>query len=75
MSKPLDFPSDSFYEIKNKLGKGNFGTVYKVFNKDDNNYYVIKKISIKSLNNEQLESIKKEANILSTLNNENIMKY
>lgn len=62
-------------QVKNKLGQGNFGTVYKVFNKDDNNYYVIKKISIKGLNNEQLELIKNEANILSSLNNENIVKY
>jgi len=75
MSESLDFPSHSFYEIKNKLGQGSFGTVYKVFNKDDNNYYVIKKISIKGLNKEQLESIEREANILSTLNNENIVKY
>ena len=75
MSKKIDFPSHSYYEIKNKLGQGAFGTVYKVLNIDDNNYYGIKKIPIKGLDNNQLELIKNEANILSSIDNENIVKY
>ena len=74
--KKLDFPSHPNYEIINQLGKGGFGAVYKVINKDENNkIYAIKKVSIKGLNQKELDLIKNEANILSSIDNENIVKY
>ena len=75
MEKKYDFPNHTNYEIKEQLGKGGFGSVYKVLNKDDSQLYAIKKISIKGLNDEEIEKIKNEAKILSNIDNENIVKY
>ena len=73
--KKADFPSHPNYEIKQQLGKGGFGSVYKVINKNDNKIYAIKRIEIKGLNRKELEFIQNEANILSNIENENIVKY
>ena len=72
-----DFPGDrsKTYKIIKELGKGAFGRVYKVKNKDDNKYYVIKKILINGASKEELDKIKNEAKILSKLNSEYIVKY
>ena len=48
------------YEEIEKLGKGNFGTVFKVLNKKDNKYYVMKKIPIDENNKDALLKIEKE---------------
>ena len=74
-AKKIDFPSHPNYEIIKQLGKGGFGSVYKVINKNDNKIYAIKRISIKGLNQKELDFIKKEANIISNIDNENIVKY
>ena len=74
-AKKIDFPSHPNYEIIKQLGKGGFGSVYKVINKNDNKIYAIKRISIKGLNQKELDFIKNEANIISNIDNENIVKY
>ena len=63
------------YQIIQKLGHGSFGAAYKVLNKNDNKYYVLKQISLQNTKNEELKEIQKEANILSKLNCEYIVKY
>ena len=73
--KKVDFPSHPNYEIKKELGKGGFGSVYKVINKNDKKIYAIKRVSIKGLKQKDLDFIKNEANILSSIENENIVKY
>ena len=73
--KKINFSSHPNYEIKEELGKGGFGSVYKVINKNDNKIYAIKRVSIKGLNQKDLDFIKNEANILSSIENENIVKY
>ena len=73
--KKVDFPSHPNYEIMQELGKGGFGSVYKVMNKNDNKIYAIKRVSIKGINQKDLDYIKNEANILSSIENENIVKY
>ena len=64
------------YEIIEDLNKGkekgSFGLVYKVLNKKDNEYYVMKKITF-NINNK--DKIEKEVKILSSINNEYIVKY
>ena len=49
--------------------KGQFGLVYKVLNKKDNKYYVMKMIFINK------DIIEKEVKILSSINNEFIVRY
>ena len=63
------------YKIIKELGEGGNGKVYQVLNKKNNKYYAIKKISIKYLEEEDIELIKNEANILSSINDEHIVKY
>ena len=63
------------YIIVKELGKGGFGRVIHVKSKSDNKYYAIKEILIKVEMKDKLENIKKEADILSTFNCNNIIKY
>ena len=66
---------DIKYEVIKKLGEGGFGRVIQVKSKSDNNYYAIKEIIIKDDMKDKLEYIKKEADILSKFNCNNIVKY
>ena len=66
---------DTEYEFVKKLGEGGFGRVIQVKSKLDNKYYAIKEIIIKAEMKNNLENIKKEAEILSIFDCENIVKY
>ena len=70
-----EFPSLPNFKVIKKLGQGAFGAAYKVLNEEDNNYYVIKKILLKSAKENEINELKNEAKILSNLNSENIVKY
>jgi len=59
------------YTIIKEIGKGGFGKVYKVIN--ENKEYALKKIPLS--NEKDDEKIKNEAKILSSINNEHIVKY
>ena len=62
------------YTIIERIGVGSYGRIYKV--KKNNKIYVLKEIPInKNVDNEKLESVKNEAEILSSLNNKYIVKY
>ena len=63
------------YHIIEKLGQGSFGAAYKVLNKNDNKFYVLKQIFLQNNKNEEFKLLQKEANILSKLNCEYIVKY
>ena len=63
------------YKIIKVLGQGGFGKVYQVLNEKENKYYAIKKILLKDLNEEQIETTQNEANILSNISSEYIVKY
>ena len=66
---------DKKYEIIKILGQGGFGRVIQVKNKKDNKLYAIKEIIIKDVMKDKLQDIKKEADILSKFNCNNIVKY
>ena len=66
---------DIEYEVIKELGKGGFGRVILVKSKSDNNSYAIKEIIIKPEMQDKLENIKKEADILSKFDCNNIVKY
>ena len=65
----------SKFQIIDTLGKGSFGSAYKVIDKDNNKIYVIKQISLKNSTKKEIESIKNEAKILSSINSEYVVKY
>ena len=69
------FPTKPNFKIIEHLGQGTFGSAFKVLNEEDNGTYVIKKIFLKSATEEEIKDIQNEANILSSLNSENIVKY
>ena len=63
--------NSKIYTIIEEIGEGGFGKVYKVIN--ENKEYALKKIR---LNNKlEEDKIKNEAKILSSINNEHIVKY
>ena len=70
-----DFPNRPNYKILEKLGQGAFGAAYKVMNEENNNVYVIKKILLEGAEGDKLKEIKNEAEVLSSINSENIVKY
>ena len=75
-----DYPGNGDYRIVDELGKGAFGKVYCVFyhsyssNKVDN-YYAIKQISLNGFSDEKIKKIKNEANILSKIRSDYIVRY
>ena len=68
-------PSFSNYEIIKSLGEEAYSTNYKVYNRDDDNIYVIKKINIKENNYEEIEALKNDFNKLSKIDSEYVIKY
>jgi len=65
------------YKIIEELGEGEISNVFKVFNKEKNEFFAIKVMSIKNKKEkkESVNNILKEAKILSIFDNKNIVKY
>ena len=69
------FFNNEKYQLIESLGKGSFGTSYKVYNKDDNTNYVIKRMDITNVNQKNIEEAKKEVKALSQIESEYIVRY
>ena len=63
------------YIIKERLGIGAFGIVYKVLKKTNNNIYVIKQVPLFGLTPKQISEVKLEAKILSSVKSIYIVRY
>ena len=63
------------YIIKEILGIGAFGTIYKVQKKSNNKLYVVKKIPLIGLTSDQLKKAKLESQILSLVKSPYIVRY
>ena len=63
------------YIIKERLGTGAFGIVYKVVKKNTNKIYVIKQIPLLGLSSKQKDDVKLEAKILSSVRSVYIVRY
>ena len=53
------------YKIIEQIGNENYSLTYKVFNDKNNKIYLIKKIPL--IDDKDLESLKKEVDILSSI--------
>ena len=75
----LKFPLNDLrrkgFKIIKKLGQGGFRNVYKILSRFDNKYYAMEEIPLKGETEEIINCIKREANILSEFNCNNIVKY
>ncbi|XP_070617313.1 eukaryotic translation initiation factor 2-alpha kinase 1 isoform X2 [Erythrolamprus reginae] len=65
---------NEFDEIS-RLGKGGYGTVYKVRNKLDGQFYAIKKILIKKATKRDCMKVLREVKVLAQLQHPNIVGY
>ena len=63
------------YIIKETLGKGTYGIVYKVQKMNTNEIYVIKQIPLRGLSQKEIDEVKQEAKILSSINSDFVVKY
>ena len=63
------------YIVKETLGKGSYGVVYKVEEKNTNNIYVIKQISLRGLTTKEKDDVNQEAKILNLINSDFVVKY
>ena len=63
------------YIIEKELGKGTYGVVYKAKNKNDNNIYVIKQISLEGLTLPQKKEVKLESEILKKIKSKYVVQY
>ena len=63
------------YDILEVVGKGGFGKVYKVRNNIDRRIYAVKTIKLANESTASAVRIKREAETLSPINHENIVRY
>ncbi len=63
------------YTLKDRIGVGSYGTVYKASKKGEKQFYVVKVISIYNLSNEEKQKVEKEAKFLSSINSPQVVKY
>ena len=63
------------YIIKERLGTGAFGIVYKVLKQSNNYFYVIKQIPLFGLTQKQINDAKLESKILSSVKSIYIVRY
>lgn len=64
----------SDFHFLNELGRGSYGTVYKVESLINKQIYVIKKIDISNLNMKKRKDALKEVQILRKIRHENIIR-
>jgi len=63
------------FEMVNLLGKGGFGSVYKVINRLDGNFYAIKQMILNYNYPSKVKKIMQEVQLLSKLNHHHIVRY
>ena len=70
-----DYPNNPNYKIIENIGQGDFVSSFKVLNKNNNDICVIKKIILKDSKSDEVKEIQNEIKILSSIDNDYIIKY
>ena len=63
------------FDLKEELGVGGFGSVFKVRNKMDGNFYAMKVVELTRVSENSIRSMLKEVKLLSKLKHNNIVRY
>ncbi len=63
------------YRIGKQIGRGGFGLVYQALNTETGDWVAVKCVSLCSIDNDSLESIRSEIDLLKKLNHVNIVQY
>lgn len=63
------------FNIVQSLGKGSYGSVYKVQRKVDGGFYAVKEVNIKRLTPREREDAVNEIRILASIRHRNIVRY
>ncbi len=63
------------YEQMQRIGKGSYGDVFLVKDKEKNRHYVMKNIILSSLTEKEKQEALNESKILSSLKHPNIISY
>jgi len=63
------------FEIISELGKGAYGSVYKVRRLQDNEIYALKKVPMSKLNAKEKENSLNEVRILASVSHPNVVSY
>ena len=61
--------------ITQALGKGSYGSVFKVKRKQDNPFYAVKEVNIKKLQPKEREDAVNEIRIMASIKHKNIVRY
>lgn len=63
------------FKTNRQLGKGSYGTVYKVTRRSDGQEYALKEVNVSNLNQKEREEAINEVRILASLRDPNIIRY
>ena len=63
------------YKVIQSLGEGSFGKAFLCQKESDNSFCVIKQIIVEDMNQKEKDDVLNEANILSKLDHQNIIKF
>ncbi len=70
-----DFGPSQDFIIKEKIGSGSYGVVFKVVRKVDRVTYAMKEIDLQGMSRKEQEECIRETRVLSSLDSDFIIKY
>ena len=75
MNETMSYSTLKDFEIMKQIGKGAFGTVYKVKRKRDGEVYAMKSINISKMDRASIDNTLNEIRILCSINHTNVVAY